>query len=116
MSFETFIGPKPPDDGHDYDCGCARCGSTIIWESCETCGGEGVDGHDCGEDCCCCLHPEDNMRCDMCGGTGGEYLCVSSEAWCNANPLEGREETPRHTPEWYRIKLGTDPGVEECQS
>jgi hypothetical protein len=75
----------------------------MIWMDCETCGGEGTDGHDCGEDCCMCLRPEENVRCDMCSGKGGEYLCISSAEWCNANPLEGRENTPRHTPEWYRI-------------
>lgn len=54
---------------------CAVCGAEMEWEECETCGGEGVCGHDCGEDVCCCLYPEDNIPCDICDGVGGYYLC-----------------------------------------
>lgn len=75
----------------DWDCRCARCGSSVAWEECEICGGEGVSEHDCGDDTCCCLYPEDNMRCDQCDGHGGWYLCLSTYDWCNANPLPGRE-------------------------
>lgn len=41
------------------------------WVVCETCGGEGVNGHDCGEDTCCCLQPEENVSCQTCDGEGG---------------------------------------------
>ena len=41
------------------------------WEVCWECGGEGVNGHDCGEDCCPCLEPEENMTCQTCDGKGG---------------------------------------------
>jgi len=37
---------------------------------CPNCGGEGVDGHDCGEDTCVCLDKSDNVECWMCGGSG----------------------------------------------
>jgi len=47
------------------------------WCECWQCGGEGVDGHDCGDDTCVCLHPEDNMRCDICDGKGGWWRCYT---------------------------------------
>jgi len=50
-----------------------------LWESCETCGGEGVYGHDCGEDTCCCRYPEENLRCQICDGTGGWYIGVDGK-------------------------------------
>lgn len=99
---ETFIGDSQPDHNHQWDAQCARCGSTLDWQECESCGGHGVDGHDCGEDCCCCLDPDDNIPCDICGGRGGWWQCFSSREWCEANPLKGREQVDRATPEWYR--------------
>ena len=42
---------------------------------CWNCGGEGVDGHDCGDDCCVCADPEDNVRCHVCRGKGVLILC-----------------------------------------
>jgi len=54
---------------------CPRCGGEMEWVECWNCGGDGVDGHDCGEDCCSCLEPEDNVRCDICKGRGGWYAC-----------------------------------------
>ncbi|MDD5207017.1 MAG: hypothetical protein PHS17_16450 [Desulfobacterales bacterium] len=56
---------------------CPRCKCEMEWVECWNCGGEGVDGHDCGEDCCCCLDPEENVRCDICKGRGGWYACIS---------------------------------------
>jgi hypothetical protein len=53
-------------------CGCCE----MAWEECDACGGEGVNGHDCGEDCCWCLYPEDNVPCDFCDGAGGRYVCL----------------------------------------
>lgn len=99
---DTTIGPMHPQDGHSYECQCARCGSSMMWAECENCGGEGLDGHDCGEDCCCCLDPEPNQRCDYCRGSGGHWECMSSPRFCTANPLTGRDEIVRGTPEWYR--------------
>lgn len=54
---------------------CPECGSSMYWFDCETCGGEGVDGHECGEDTCACLEPGDNVVCDICEGAGGWYRC-----------------------------------------
>jgi hypothetical protein len=79
------------------DPSCARCGSSMTWIDCEMCGGEGVDGHDCGEDCCCCIDPEDNVPCDACRGRGGWWQCMSNPVWCEAHPLPGREKVPVNT-------------------
>ncbi len=107
MSDESVSKPlfadRPARDGREWDNRCARCGSDTVYEDCEYCGGEGVDGHDCGEDCCCCLDPEENVRCDMCGGRGGWLRCGSSSKWCEENPLPGRESVERGKIEWYPI-------------
>lgn len=97
---KTHIGPRPPQDGGEWDCQCARCGSLCEYNRCDECE-DGFDGHDCGEDCCCCLYPEDNVVCQFCDGYGGWHRCISSSEWCKANPLPGREETQRGTIEWY---------------
>jgi hypothetical protein len=57
---------------------CSACGARQEWERCYQCGGEGLDGHDCGEDVCCCLEPEDNEACDVCRGEGGWYVCPNA--------------------------------------
>lgn len=98
---ESHIGDNPPRDGRDWDVQCARCGSSVHFEDCETCGGEGVDGHDCGEDCCCCAYPEDNVTCDMCRGEGSFGICLSSAEYCNSHPLKGREGIKRGELEWF---------------
>ena len=84
---------------------CARCGSSILWEDCPNCGGEGGSGHDCGEDCCCCLYPEDNMGCDICRGEGSFPICLSSREWCEAHPKPGREQVARGTAEKFTIPI-----------
>ena len=81
---------------------CFRCGSSITWEDCWNCDG-GVSHHDCGEDVCCCDYPEDNVPCDVCQGKGGWYVCCSSEEWCQANPLPGRETATRSLVEEFEI-------------
>jgi hypothetical protein len=100
---DTFIGEHPPRDGRTWDCQCARCGASMEWRNCDYCDSEGYTGHECGEDCCCCLGPEPNVPCDICDGRGGWYDCCSSAEWCKANPLDGRENIKRHTPEWYTL-------------
>ena len=74
---------------------CALCGSSVVWEDCQDCGGDGFRGHDCGEDPCCCLDPEENVPCDICDGKGGWWACISSYAWCTAHPLPGHEKAKR---------------------
>ena len=85
----------------EYQCG--RCGSSILFETCQSCAGEGWFGHDCFEDCCCCLDPEDD-KCGTCDGEGTIPICLSSAEWCEAHPMPGRENTPRSTPESFTIK------------
>lgn len=80
-------------DGRGEDCQCARCGSSCDWLSCPECF-HGYTGHDCGEDTCCCAHPEENVVCGYCDGTGGAWHCLSTPAWCSANPLPDREHIP----------------------
>jgi len=101
---ESVIQPLPPNDGRDWDCQCARCGSSADWRECDMCGGDGVDGHDCGEDCCMCRYPEDNVRCDYCRGYGGDYSCMSSPEYCEENPLVGRGEVERGKIEWFTFE------------
>lgn len=102
----TSISDHPPPEmyapGVEIDCQCARCGSSLEIESCDYCE-DGYDGHDCGEDCCCCLHPEENVECQFCDGTGRWVRCCSSEEWCQANPLPGRENVERGAIEWFTI-------------
>lgn len=99
---QTIIGPHPPQDGHNWECQCARCGSSVLFEDCTNCGGSGLRGHDCIDDTCCCLDPEENVECDVCDGQGGWYTCLSSREFCNANPLPGRENVKRGQIEWFR--------------
>lgn len=80
---------------------CARCGSSVTADDCETCGGEGLDGHDCGEDSCCCIDDGPNLDCSVCEGVGVFQVCLSSPEWCEAHPMEGREATPRGEIEWF---------------
>lgn len=99
----TVIADHPPADGREWSCQCARCGSSCDWSECDWCGGEGVDGHDCGEDCCCCSYPDDNVTCDICCGTGGWWTCLSSASFCLQNPLPGREDIKRGNAEWFVV-------------
>ncbi len=99
---ERLVSPSHPYDGREWDCQCARCGSSLDWHECENCE-DGFSGHDCGEDCCCCLNPEDNIRCDICDGEGGWWSCFSSSEWCEAHPMEGREKVKSGSPEWFCV-------------
>ncbi len=81
---------------------CARCGSSVTWEDCEACGGEGFTGHDCGEDSCCCIDPEPNVTCSHCDGRGAFATCLASAEWCSKNPRPGREDVTPETVEEVR--------------
>lgn len=98
----TVISQYPPNNGDEWDCQCARCGSSLHFEHCNQCD-DGYVGHDCGEDCCSCAEPEDNVVCDQCDGRRGWYICTSVAEFCEKNPLPGREDTKRGTIEWYSL-------------
>lgn len=98
---ERVIARHPPEDGREWDNQCGRCGSSVMRVDCESCGGEGLDGHDCGEDSCCCAWPVENVVCDICGGYGGWFRCMSSPEFCEANPLPGRKTVERGELEWF---------------
>jgi len=103
----TFIGAFPQAQvltGRRWDCQCARCGSSLYWEQCGRCGGEGITAP--GE-----LFEEDPLwydqeayeACHQCDGEGSWPLCCSGYDWCLFNPLPGRIEIPSGTPEWFEV-------------
>lgn len=102
---DTFIGNDYPRDGRDWECQCARCGSSLYWDLCEVCMGDGITDH--GQ-----LYEEDPLwydqddyePCHQCGGEASWPICLSSPEWCNANPLKGREAIKRNTPEWFVVE------------
>lgn len=100
------ISKHPPmemyADGVEIDCQCARCGSSVDLVDCVDCE-DGYDGHDCGEDCCACIYPEENVPCQMCDCEGHWHQCISSEEWCQENPIPGRENMRRGEIEWFTI-------------
>lgn len=98
----SHIGPRPPADGDNYECQCARCGSSCDWEACDQCE-DGYDDHDCGEDCCMCLDKSPNVLCQICNGYEGWWHCLSSPEWCKANPLDGRAAVERGSIEWFHV-------------
>ena len=67
---------------------CGTCGAEMEWDECETCGGDGSGGHDCGEDTCCCLYPVDNVPCSICAGEGGWWSCPDSKQHPDAEVAE----------------------------
>lgn len=70
---------------------CADCQVTeLTWWECETCGGEGYDGHDCGEDSCVCIYPEENIPCGVCAGRGGYWTCAT----CNERDRDDALASP----------------------
>lgn len=93
---DSVIADSPPHDGQEWDCQCARCGSSCGYVDCGECGGDGYVEDD---DCC----GTDTMQCRECGGHGGWPVCVSDDDWCNAHPLPGRENVKRGAIEWFVI-------------
>ena len=99
---DIIIQPLPPQDGRDYDCQCARCGSSCESEGCDECLNDGFvtnDDRDWDDD-------EEFVTCPECLGTPVVYRCLSSADWCLANPLAGRENVERGKIEWFEIKEG----------
>lgn len=92
---EKVIG-KCPRDGREWDCQCARCGSSMSFEDCDNCGGDGfIEDDDWQAD------EGDGWDCDWCCGQGGHWVCMSSAEFCEANPREGRADVKRGTVEWF---------------
>lgn len=73
---------------------CNYCGAEMERVTCYACGGEGVDGHDCGEDVCCCLYPEDNELCDVCNGRGRYWECPNLPHTAPTDPPSAATMTP----------------------
>ena len=74
---------------------CEQCGCCErVFDPCEQCGGDGVDGHECGEDTCCCLDPEDNEPCDFCCGRGSFNRCLGD---CGDNGHHREDDDPTVT-------------------
>lgn len=100
----AWFGDNPPNDGREWDCQCARCGSSIEWEQCGACGGEGITAP--GE-----LYEQDPLwydqddyePCHQCNGDASWGICLSSPEWCNSHPIPGREAVERGTIEWYPL-------------
>ncbi len=101
----TIIADNPPSDGKQYDCQCARCGSSVDFEPCGACGGDGQTQP--GE-----LYEEDPLWYDMdstapchqCGGQGSFGGCMSSPEYCESHPLPGREAIKRDSIEWFEVR------------
>ena len=95
------ISDYPPAEmyaqGGEIDCQCARCGSSMVAFECEVCQGDGLQYEGDGQD-------EMAFECDGCDGRGVIHVCFSSDEWCEANPLEGREDVPRGKIEWYVVE------------
>ena len=95
----AVIAIRPPNDGREWDCQCARCGSSVTYEPCGSCGGDGE--WEVAEDY---WGNTEEVRCDDCDGRGGWQVCLSDAAWCEAHPIEGRAAVPRGRVEWFVIR------------
>ena len=102
----NVIQSFPPRDENEWDCQCARCGSSCDYVDCWNCE-DGGCGSDCIDDLCYggeCIHGDTGqIRCDICQGHGGWWQCLSDPEWCQGNPLEGREDVKRGQIEWFNV-------------
>ncbi len=93
-----------PTDGKEYDAQCARCGSSLSWEDCWNCGGEGTEIANYGDD-----DEGDEYEyvdCEECAGFGTHPVCLSGDDWCRAHPIAGRQDVEPSTPEWFEVIRG----------
>lgn len=104
---EPIISLFPPSDGRNWECQCARCGSSADFETCIECDGDGwidyrdgwyEDDDDADDD------REGDSMCPGCSSHGGQYRCLSSAEFCQNNPIPGRETIKRGSIEWFVCK------------
>lgn len=69
---------------------CARCGSSLTFQPCETC-------HACG------WYDRPDPDCFACEGSGRVAFCLADAQWCATMPLPGRESVKRHTVESFEV-------------
>ncbi len=79
---------------------CARCGSSMHAEPCQFCPADG-------------WYNEPDPQCPTCDGTGTTWWCLSSEEFCEGNPLPGRDELARLRPRRAVIDDGAPLGTFE---
>lgn len=87
---DSVIAAHPPNDGREWDCQCARCGSSVIDEWCPDCGGD-----------CEVWEDGESFSCSTCDGAGCWRVCASEDGWCEAHPIPGREQIRRGAIEWF---------------
>jgi hypothetical protein len=85
----SVFGPVPPRDGREWDCQCARCGSSCTFIDCWDCNG--------------IAYEEWAEQCRTCDGRGGYEVCISGDEWCEVNPIKGRERVARGDIEWFVV-------------
>lgn len=73
-------------DEDDCEPSCTKCGSSVLWEDCWNCGGDGeLDVYETDP---LWYDPGDTEKCDVCSGKGGYYVCISK---CDAQAPKARE-------------------------
>lgn len=104
VGLHQVVGHDHPNDGRQWECQCARCGSSLAWESCNVCGGEGITGPgELHEEDPLWYDPDDYEPCSQCGGVAAWPVCLSTPEWCEANALPGRTGMKCSTPEWFVV-------------
>jgi hypothetical protein len=98
----NVIGNIVPGD--DWECQCARCGSSIQFDPCASCGGDGwTEPGELYEQDPLWYDQNDTEACPDCDGEGSFAICISSRRWCQTHASVGRGKYPRHTVEWFHV-------------
>ena len=104
----TSISDRPTDamyaSGLEIDCQCARCGSSVDVEHCGNCEDGYVSRYE--EDPL--WYGDELYPCHKCDGQGVFRHCASGAAWCEANPMPGREDLPHGAVEWFTTEDTTN--------